>query len=376
MRRVALAAGCCCLASSALRAQGALSTLGFGYPSGQLSTRALGAGGALADFDPNSPLNPAALEMALRSLVYVQYDPEFRGVSAGGGTSASTLTARFPIFGVTGQVLGFTVGLSFSSFLDRTWTNVYADTQRVGGQVVPSTVTALSDGGISDVRGAIAYSFGPRLHVGIGVHVFPGENHTSIGRSFTDTIQFGTFNQADIFNFSGSAVSFGVLASPVSHWTVAASGRLGGVMHMRAGDSTVIGTAHVPDRWSADVAYDGFGGSVFAVRYATEKWSSMRGLGSPELPINDATEFSAGGEIAGPKLSGVPVALRLGYRSRDLPFSLDATRVKEQSATAGLGIPFSNGRGSAEVTVAHARRSDGDNRETGWILSIGIGVRP
>jgi hypothetical protein len=373
---LAAAAGCSCLAASALHAQGALGTLGFGYPSGQLSTRALGAGGALADFDPNSPLNPAALAVALRSLVYVQYDPEFRGVSIGGGTSTNTLTARFPVFGVSGRVAGFNIGLSFASFLDRTWTNVYADTQRVGGQAVPSTVTALSSGGINDVRAAIAYSFGPKFHVGFGLHVFPGENRTLIGRAFTDTVQFGAFNQANIFNFSGSAVSFGVLAVPVSHFTLAASGRVGGVMHMRAGDSTVVGTAHVPDRWSASAAYDGFGGSVFAVRYATEKWSSMRGLGSPGLPINDATEFSAGGEIAGPKVSGVPMALRLGYRSRDLPFSLDATKVKEQSATAGLGIPFSNGRGSADLSGAPTRRSAGDARETGWILSFGIGIRP
>ncbi len=372
---LAAAAGCSCLAASALQAQGALSTLGFGYPSGQLSTRALGAGGALADFDPNSPLNPASLEVALRSLVYVQYDPEFRDVNLG-GQHVNTLTARFPVFGVSGRVAGFNIGLSFSSFLDRTWTNVYTDTQRVGGQLVPSTVTALSSGGINDVRAAIAYSFGPKLHVGFGVHVFPGENRTLIGRAFTDTVQFGTFNQADIFNFSGSAVSLGILAAPVSHFTLAASGRVGGVMHMRAGDSTVVGSAHVPDRWSASVAYDGFGGSVFAVRYATEKWSSMRGLGRPELPINDATEFSAGGEIAGPKISGVPMALRLGYRSRDLPFSPGATKVKEQSATAGLGIPFASGRGSADLSVAHARRSAGDTRETGWILSFGIGIRP
>ncbi|MFI5312256.1 MAG: hypothetical protein ACHQQ3_13535, partial [Gemmatimonadales bacterium] len=301
--------------------------------------------------------------------------PEFRDVNTG-GQQTSTLTARFPVFGVTGRIAGFNVGLSFSSFLDRTWTNVYTDTQRVGGQVVPSTVTALSDGGINDARAAVSYSFGPKYHVGVGVHVFPGENRTRIGREFPDTVQFGTFNQSDVFNFSGSAVSLGVLATPLPHWTLAASGRVGGALHMRVGDSTVIGSAHVPDRWSGSVAYDGFGGSVFAVRYATEQWSALRGLGSAGLPISDATELSVGGEIAGPKFSGVPMALRIGYRSRDLPFSLDATKVQERSATAGFGIPFSNGRGSADFSLERARRTHDTVSETGWILSLGIGIRP
>ena len=34
---------------------------GFGYPPGQLSTRALGMGGALAEFDAQSVVNPQAV---------------------------------------------------------------------------------------------------------------------------------------------------------------------------------------------------------------------------------------------------------------------------------------------------------------------------
>lgn len=376
LRAFAGALGVLCLAAPAARAQGSLSTLGFGYPTGQLSTRALGAGGALGDFDPNAPLNPAALVYSLRALVYLQYDPEFRDVSVG-GKSASTSTARFPLFGVSGRIAGFNVGLSFSSFLDRTWTNIYSDTQSVGGKLFPTTVTAQSSGGISDARLALSYSFGPRFHVGGAVHVFPGENRTTIGLDFPDsTLKLGSFTQANIFNYSGSAVSLGVLAEPLPHWHVAATGRIGGALHIRQGDSTVIGNAHVPGKWSLSGMYDGFAGSVLAVRYASEQWGALRGLGSNALPIHDATDFSGGVEVAGPKISGYPLAMRVGLRSRGLPFSPDAAAVKEQSLTAGVGIPVSGGRGAADISVARQRRTAGDVTETGWVVSIGLGIRP
>lgn len=358
-----------------LSAQGSLSTLGFGYPTGQLSTRALATGGALADFDPNSPLNPATLISAARALVYIQYDPEFRSLSVD-GRSVSTTTARFPLFSVTGRIAGFGVGLAFSSFLDRTWTNVYADTQMVGGQPLASIDTARSAGGISDARAALSYSFGKDYHLGVGVHVFPGENRTSIGRSFADSLQIGSFTQENTFNFSGSAMSVGLLATPSPQWNFALTGRFGGSMRIRQGDSTVIGRATVPSRWSASVAYLGFPGSALAAHYVTERWSSLRGLGSAGLPIHDATEFGAGGEIAGPKVSGAAMQFRVGVRARDLPFSLDATKVKEQSLTAGVGLPVAGGRGTADLSLSRARRTAGGMRETGWILSFGLGIRP
>ncbi len=371
----AAATGLSCLVGPALRAQGALSTLGFGYPSGQLSTRALATGGALADFDPNSPLNPAALVSAARAVVYLQYDPEFRSLTVD-GRNASTTTARFPLFSMTGRIAGFGVGLAFSSFLDRTWMNVYTDTQTVGGQRLASVDTARSSGGISDARAAISYSIGKDYHVGLGVHVFPGENRTRIGRSFADSLQIGSFSQENTFNFSGSAVSLGLLATPAPQWNLALTGRLGGAMKIRQGDSTVIGSARVPARWSGSIAYLGIPGSALAAHYVTEQWSSLRGLGSQGLPIHDATEFGAGAEIAGPKLSGAPLQMRLGVRARDLPFSLDASKVREQSLMGGVGLPISGGRGSADLSISRARRTAGGVSETGWIVSFGLGIRP
>lgn len=366
-----------CFTAPALYAQGALSLQGFGYPGGEISTRALGTGGSLADFDANSPINPAALLVGSRATVYLQYDPEFRWVT-GTGLNTSTVTARFPLFLISGKMGQARFSLSYASFLDRTWTNTYQDTQVVGTLRVPSTVTAVSSGGISDIRAAMSWTFSSRLTVGAAIHVFPGQNHIVFGRAFpSDSTSFGAFAQTNTFNYSGSAVSFGLIATPIDHINLGVSGRYGFSMHVHQGDSTTVGDANVPNRISFSGAYDGITGTILSARYGTEKWSAMRGLGSAGLSVFDATEFSAGLETGGPRISAIPIAVRLGYRARQLPFGVGAQQVSETEFTGGVGIPLSSGRAALDLSIAHALRSANVGlSETGWIFSLGIAIKP
>ena len=59
-------------------AQGSISTQGFGYPPGGLSTRAGAAGGGFAEFDFSTPRNPSSTLGWGRGGLYFQYEPEFR----------------------------------------------------------------------------------------------------------------------------------------------------------------------------------------------------------------------------------------------------------------------------------------------------------
>ena len=356
-------------------AQGSLSVQGFGYPGGQLSTRALATGGSLADFDPQSPINPAALSLGQRSAVYVQYDPEFRS-QANGGKNISNTTARFPVFAASGRYNDLSFGLAISNFLDRTWTNIYTDTQVVSGQRIASKLTTGSTGGISDIRFAASYSFGTRFHVGAGVHFYPGENRILIGRDFDSTLNAGSFSQSTTLTYSGTAFSVGFVATPVLHLNIGGSARLGRAMDVRLGDSTTLGSGKVPSRFGASLAYDGIAGSVFSVRWSNEKWSDLKGLGSSTLPLHDATELAGGVEIAGPKIDGVPIGVRLGWRQRDLPFSAGPTVVKEQGYTGGLGIPLGSGRAALDLGLQFATRTQGALSEKGTIVSVGFSIRP
>ena len=97
-------------------AQGTLSTQGFGYPAGGLSTHAEALGGSIAESDPLSPVNPASLNAWGRPGFYLQYDPEYRTVQAPGVANHTIDTRRFPGFATrpTGSAGGST-GVTRSS---------------------------------------------------------------------------------------------------------------------------------------------------------------------------------------------------------------------------------------------------------------------
>jgi hypothetical protein len=373
--RLALIAASLGSLASAARAQGALSQLGFGYPVGGQSTRSLGTGTAVAGLDPQSPLNPASIVLNARMQGYAQYEPEFRTVTVG-GNAVKTTTSRFPVFMATARQGQATFSLSYSSLLDRTWANSYADTQVVGGEKIASTVITQSAGGITDARFAAAWSFNDKMHVGLGVHVFPGQNNVVSGRLFNDSARAGSFSLSKTYNFSGSAISLGGVWVVATHLVLAGDMRLGGRMVMRDGDSTEVGRGKVPFRAGISALYDGITGSTFTLRIANEKWSDLSGLGSASLPLKDASDISLGTEIAGPRWGGSPVFFRGGYRTRGLPVAYGAASVTESSLSGGLGIPVGNGRSQVDLGLVRASRTAAGISEKAWLVSIGVGIRP
>lgn len=375
MRRLFLSAFLATVSAGSLAAQGALSLQGFGYPAGQLSTRAAGTAGALAETDAGSPLNPASILSAGRTMFSFQVDPEFRQVKVAGST-VNTTTARFPV--ITAGTRMFTkgfVGVSFSSLLDRTWDASYEDSIAVAGQLVRSTVASSVRGAVSDARLAFAWQFSEKLQAGLAVHALTGASHLRLARAFADSAAFGALSQRTVLTFGGSAVSAGVVALPAPHLVVGASFRLGGAMHAHYGD-TLVSSANVPNRYGASVTYDGIPGSQIALRVNHEQWTRLRSLGSSALEVNDVTEVSAGVDFAGPKFQGLPTQVRLGARSRDLPFGWNGKTVSEQVLAIGGGLPLARGWATLDVSLQRAMRKAGAVTERGTILSVGLSVRP
>lgn len=364
-----------CGVASGAEAQGALSVLGFGYPVGGMSARGLGTGTSIAGLDPQSPINPASIVLNARAQGYLQFEPEYRTVTVG-GTAVKTTTSRFPVFMITGRQGRMTFSASYSSFLDRTWANSYADTQSVNGEQIASTVVAQSAGGITDARFAAAWSFSEKVHVGLGLHMFPGQNRVVNGRVFTDSSKTGSFTLSSDYIFSGSALSLGGVFVPGGHFVLAADLRMGGPLRMRLGDSTEIGRGKVPFRAGISATYDGIPGSVFSARVGTEKWSDLAGLGTASLDLRDATDISLGTEITGPRYAGAPLFFRGGYRTRGLPVAYGTSPVNEKSISGGLGIPVAGGRSNIDLSVVRATRSTPGVSEKAWLVSIGVGVRP
>ena len=153
-------------AAPAARRSGHADVLGFGYPSGQQSTRSLGTGGALGEIDPMSSSNPAALLSAGGSALYFQAEPEYRTLS-NPASSQRTSIARYPLVVATIPIRSnLMLGLSFSNFLDRTFETTSRGFQQIGDSTLATANSFKSDGAIGDVRVALAWAPLPWMHIG------------------------------------------------------------------------------------------------------------------------------------------------------------------------------------------------------------------
>jgi hypothetical protein len=363
------------LAGSRLCAQGILSTQGIGYPQGQLSTMALTMGGATGESDPFSPLNPAALSLLPAASVFSQIEPEHRSMRFGTASQSSSIV-RFPVFmGALTFGPRWTAAASASSLLDRTWETTTRDTQYLGPDTLAGVVTQRSEGSLSDVRFATAYELRPWLRVGIGAHGIGGRVLLQTSRVFDDTAQFSADTQRTTVGFSGKALSAGVEGIWQGQMAIGVSYRRGGMIHEYFGDS-VVATGSAPDHFGASVLYLGLRGTTLAARVAQDKWSRMTSL-SPSVHVHEGLDVGIGGETTGPKFGGSPFSLRAGVRFRTLPFSVDATPVKERSVSGGLAFPLAAGRVQFSLGAIRSRRSgSGTLAENAWTMSTGITVRP
>ena len=373
-------------------AQGSLSGQGFGYPTGQLSTRALGIGGATGDLDPVTPRNPAALSSWGRSGLHLQYDPEYKRISAAGGVDR-TLEARFPLIAAGIQInRQFSAGVAISTLLDRTFSTRSAETLTIGGQEVHSLTSYNSAGGMNDVRLGVAYAVSSTLRVGLAGHVVTGENRVNISTVF-DRDGFLQLDRVSEVSYNGTAVSAGATWLSRQDIAIGISGRLESSLRATRSD-TVLRTGRLPSRAGISIAYTGVAGAVFAAGADFEQWSSLDGLGSEDVLARDTREYGFGAEVEGPRVRGSVVALRGGFRWRTLPFGVSESQFvtptpsdprtfwpKENAWVLGAGVPLANAgglsRAALDIAIQRASRTGAPGiSERGWTLSVGLAVRP
>ena len=374
MRKLLAVAVSSLVVSATLPAQGAISLEGLGFPPGQLSARAEGAGGSLGDFDPLSAVNPSALGSAGSPAVFFQYSPEFKRVDAGGG-SAKTTTARFPVvMGILPMGQNWTMGLSSSTFLDRSYETNLVRRQLIGVDSFDLTERSRVLGAINDVRLALAWSRSAAVSLGLGAHVFAGSNRIAFSQIFPDSAIFLSNSQTQRVSYTGFAVSAGAEFRPSRVIGFAVSARKGGDLTAETGD-TVIGRGRLPDHYSGSIIYQGITGASIAARVAHDSWSSMSSLSS-SIQAFDGWDVGVGAEATGPRLLQRVLTVRLGARMRTLPFGLAGEKVSEKSFMGGIGVPLTRNRASFDLAVQRAARTSGSIDERGFILSFGLRVSP
>jgi hypothetical protein len=361
------------------RAQGTLSTQGFGYPTSGMSTRSLGTGGAITEFDPQSATNPAALPSFGGGALYVQVEPEFRQLSVSAGTQSARIS-RHPLatiaFPFRSNVMA---ALTLSNLLDRSFETNERRLEVVGTETLPSTNFFKSDGAIGDVRFGLAWTPANWIRLGVGAHAITGDNRLRSTQQFDDSVRFAAISDTSTVTYVGTAVSAGATIFYKNTIGLAGSYRKGGTMTVKRADTT-LSKATVPDRMSFSLAYIGIRGTTIAARTSKETWTNMRGLGSATLPISDGWDTSVGADVLGPRIGQRTFQVRAGARWRTLPFGLPNDEIKEKSASFGLGTLFARGRIALDVTGIRALRdpvSGADNlSESAWTVSAGLTIRP
>jgi len=371
------------LGTTAVQGQGAISLQGFGYPPGQLTTRAASTGGTLGEFDQAAPLNPAALLNWGVAGAYLQYSPERRTTTLDGVATTNTV-ARFPVISV-GLPLGqrYAFGISASTLLERNFSATTTTRQRIRTDSVTTTSVTDARGGMNDVRFAGAMQVRPWLRVGGALHVITGENRVNTVRVITadtgvraDSVTYGEIRDPSSATFGGTGLSFGVEISPTRKLSFAGSARYGFGLRVDLNDTTSR-NADLPSRLGGAVRWE-VGGANLAARYSWEGWTAMRGLGAEASGVFDTREYGIGAEVPGPKIRGGQLLLRIGARRRDLPFGVGGLQPKEDGFGGGLGLPVGFGRAQLDVGLESASRSVpglANVSERGLIMSFGFRLR-
>ena len=331
----------------------------------------------MAETDPLSPVNPAALALLRRGGLYLQSEQESRSLDAA-GESGSTRSYRFPLFSAAMPVgTRGMIGVSFSTMLDRTWGTEVRDKQVFDNDSVSYVENFRSEGALNDVRIAGAYTVRDNLIVGLGLHLFPGENRLRIDRVFDDSLSFAPLRDSVNVNYFGAGVSGGVMWRAARTLTVGASGRFGGSLKLRERDSLRT-EADAPSRYGVGIRYEPISGTAIAFRADRALWSKMAGLGSVRATPEDVWDLGIGIDALGPRFATAQITLRAGARRRTLPFRASAELVEETAFTFGTGTPFAGGRAQIDLFLERASRTAGDvdAKERSWTFGLGLTVRP
>ncbi|MEP6781624.1 MAG: hypothetical protein ABJC26_17120 [Gemmatimonadaceae bacterium] len=366
--------------SANANAQGNISMLGFGYPTGGMSTRASGTSGALAEFDALTPQNPASLIRISRSAFAAQAEPEYRTFSLSSVKESSTIP-RLQLLALGLRVSSrAVVSVSAASFLDRSYSTISTGSAMIEGQVLPTSDVTVVKGAISDLRAGVGYSVSPKLSIGVAAHAFTGSNKLDLTRRFADTLSFGSVTDTSAIDFFGSAFSFGAQLSLPHGFTASTSFRKGLRIEAEARD-TILKHATIPDRLSGGLMYTGIAGSAFAVNVEHVNWTSMAALGSSNVQAHDATNWSLGAEVSAGKIHGSPVLLRAGTGHTQLPFGANNGIASETRLGGGIALPVSSpGHEPAVIDFslqrANRKLTGSDAKESAWLFGLGLQIRP
>jgi hypothetical protein len=368
------------MAAASLPAQSSqFGVRGLGLLQRPISVRAAGAAGAFALFDGESALNPASIGQVSFLSANFQTVQGWRRSENPAGT-ATARDNRYPGVFVAGPIGGtpLSLSLSASGFTDRNFVLGSRDTLILRGVPVEAIDTLSSQGGLSDLRAAVAWRQSRSVHWGFGLHLITGSNRIESRRSFGDST-YSVASERFTYSFLGFGASAGVMVRVTPSVTLAGMVRTDDRLRMER-DSTAIGSTNLPITLSGGARIQLGDRLMLAGSALYRNWSvanddlvAQGGIGS----VN-STELSAGIEYLTNPRRMFHRPIRLGVRRATLPFPLRlGDKTTETSVSLGTSFRFMAERAGFDVAVQRVWRKGGTGfDETATLLTLGVSVRP
>lgn len=354
---------------------------GLGYPGSSYSARARAMGGATALFDAESALNPAALGSLGEMTAAFSLLNDRRAVDGPAG-SGNVHGMRFPLFSVAGPLrtrpLAF--GISATTYMSRDFGTAFADTVIMRGVPTPVRDTLRADGGLNDLRGAVAWRVDARTIVGGAFHAYTGVTRIDRVSVFEDTGYVSVSEHSEI-SAAGAGFDLGIIKRLAPRLTVAGVIRSDGAVTVRR-DSIASSEYRVdlPISVAAAVQLRTTPRLLLAAQGRWAGWSSADdGIsGAGGAGAVNTWELGVGGEYIRNLEKPYRLPLRFGLRHATLPFPLVTGHdPKETVASLGTAFLFAKGQGGADLTLERAWRGDGtDFTEHAWMFSFTATLRP
>lgn len=362
---------------------------GLGLPGRELSARSLALGGSFGLFDGESSLNPAALSTLTTATAMFTSMGSWSSATNPLGNSTSR-DARFPQVLVGGPIPGrpVAIGISVSLYTDRDFTVVSNGAAAPRGVNILVHDTLSSRGGIDDLRLGASWRLGPQLAIGAALHFLAGSNRLSSRRFWEDTSYRSPAESAEL-SYAGTSLSVGAVWQPTHGLQLAASYRRDGDVTVDR-DSTgvgqvllrtaTIGVVHFPTTLAGAIRVTPGQRLSISASVLSKNWSvadsSLRAQGAPGAM--NTLEATGGIELVRDIKRPNKYPLRLGAWSTTLPFLLASDpQPRETGFSIGSGRRFAADRGGFDVAIARVTRSQGAGyTESGWLVTIGLSVRP
>ncbi len=368
-------------ASGARRAEAQASVygvLGIGIPGRASSVRSRALGGAVDLVDPGSAANPASIALSNRLSVSGMSETTNRKFTAGGVSSDNLRDTRFPFAQISGPIQGspLSFGVSYSVYAERSYDIAMVDTLTIRDGEVEVSDRLKSDGGIADVRAAVAWMFGPRLQVGAGVHILSGSTRERLERQFSDPLYVDLVQTGDV-DYTGWALSVGAVVTPSSRLRVGAAVRRDSRLNV---SDALLPALEVQLPWTFSAGVTFVPARLLRISASAQRrtWSAARD-DVPQwltLSVYDTWEFGTGLELGGPEAGGAPFPVRAGFRYVQLPFSPVDDQPREIGVSLGSGVLFAGNRAFFEFAIERVMRDGGGATERAWQLALGLTLRP